>query len=61
MWYEKIFTFSLGKGLLFLQLMNQIHKVMIEEKIDHFPGFGTMCTGSVSKDGLFNAINNVSQ
>jgi hypothetical protein len=41
--------------------MNQIQKVMIEEKIDHFPGFGTMCTGSVSKDGLFNAINNVSQ
>jgi hypothetical protein len=34
--------------------MNHIHRVAMDERIDHFPSSGTMCTGSVSKDGLFN-------
>ncbi|KAJ5483819.1 hypothetical protein N7539_006019, partial [Penicillium diatomitis] len=43
--------------LFFLQLMNHIHRVAMDERIDHFPSSGTMCTGSVSKDGLFNTTN----
>lgn len=58
---RKFSLFLLSKAYLLLQLMKCTHLATIDERVDHFPSFGTMYTGSARKGGLDDSISDVSQ